>query len=365
MKRLGLLLLLASALHAQTLTSPAATVTVAPVSNASLLSGCNYLNAFGFTGGCAAPAGWTALTQNDFECSGSHAFPAQPSCGTLPSNQTTSANTPPNGFFQNVQNHTPGGSYAYGGLHEGDGSTVNWLYNLSGGNVGSFTSIYISFWEWTDANQMLGNSDYGVAQINLAGNLGCSIGFNNQYYGQASDPTGNNFASMLSGGYMQASGTGDPALAGSLFCQGTAFDGSNGAAGIPWAVRAGVWTQYEVLFTPSTTFTPPTVFPWPDCSGLSPSSPSCGNGTEKLWINGQLVGSFTNENLNGTDSFTDALVWVGSFMTSFEPRANGMLRCVYTWTTNGTDPNCPGAQPGVGGPQPFHRYFDDIIVMKQ
>ena len=74
----------------------------------------------------------------------------------------------------------------------------------------------------------------------------------------------------------------------------------------------------------------------------------------QMWINGQPVVTVTNSNLNGTDSFNDPLVWIGGFITSFG--SDGTTRCTDFASNSG---------PCAGAPSPFHRYFDDIIVMKQ
>ncbi len=167
---------LATGAQAQQITgSTKLTVASTQSSSQGLLSGCTYIG----SGGCSLPAGWTVVAQQDFECSNSHATPANPSCGTLPGNQDTSASYPntPN-KFETSQAHS--GSYGFGGLYGGDGDQVNWI--LKQGAIGSFATVYLSWWEYTDPNAKYGNSDYF---INLmfgppCGGGGSGNGFNAQ-----------------------------------------------------------------------------------------------------------------------------------------------------------------------------------------
>jgi len=74
-----------------------------------------------------------------------------------------------------------------------------------------------------------------------------------------------------------------------------------------------------------------------------------------MFIDGKLVLSSTNANLNGLQSMAGAGIEVGGVITSFNMTG---ARC-HPFST------CPGSVPGTGAPHPYHRYIDDIIVMKR
>jgi len=183
--------------------------------------------------------------QQDFECgSGSHASPANTTCtgGALPANQGYDVSTNPT-VFEAAQAHS--GTHGWGSYLTGDGQQSDWLFNTSNNdpNLAGFTSIYVSYWDYTDSNAMLANSDYFEGGMNQY--AGCGVGFDNEYYGDSS------IASMR-WGTMSATATADPTPG----CVGNFLN--NQAFSI--AINAGRWEQHEFLITPSTTYTLPVGF---------------------------------------------------------------------------------------------------------
>jgi hypothetical protein len=309
--------------------------TVASVAGGqSLLSGCSFIG----SGGCSLPSGWTLVAQQDFECVNSHASPANPSCGQLPASQTTSAQSVPTGF-KTVQVHN--GTYAFGGLYSSDDSQVNWIVTggAGAGQLGSFHTVYISWWEYTDPNARYGNSDYYL--FHMVSPTSCS--------GVPQDVAYDAQPSVV-GGPPASIATMLPIANGSETACGQAYyQWSNGAKSL--AMMAGQWRQVEVLYTPSTSVTPPqSSTPTARCT--SSSIPGCGNGSLQLFINGQLSQQSLNANLNGTTSMANSDVEVGGVITDFCDAAEKVRATPFTL--------CPSAAPSA-----FNRYFDDIIILKK
>ena len=290
-------------------------VVTAAAGGQSLLSGCSYIG----TGGCALPAGWTLVAQQDFECSGSHAIPANPSCGTLPAQETTTAPGCPSGCgapnnFETVQNHTPGGTYGFGGLYAGDGAEVDWIYgNGTGGgsssNVGSFGTLYMSWWEYTDPNAKYGNSDYYMNHIVSPNGMSGCHGLA-QDFAYDAQPGGGGGSAPTSTAEMLPISNGDTSNPPN--CQGF-YQYGNGDTGLP--MMAGTWRQVEILYTPSTSVGPAIAGGVPGTKCLSPSQAGCGNGTAQLFINGQLSQQSLNANLNGTVSMANSSIAAGGATT--------------------------------------------------
>jgi hypothetical protein len=314
-----------------------------PPGGPSLLAGCTYTG----TGGCELPAGWTLVAQQDFECSGSHAVPPNPACGTLPSTQVTSVggDNKPISSFEQTQAHS--GSYAFGGAYTGDGGQVNWILgqpqssNSGPGLLGSFSSVYISYWEYTDPSAQYPNSDYYLFHMvspSLCNGLPQDVAYDAQPNGGGGAPPSSN-AFMLP--VANGNTTGEA-------CQGY-YQWANGGRSLD--MMAGKWRQVEIAYTPSTSVTPPQAnTPNVNCSAATKKG--CGNGSLQLYINGQLSQQSLNANLNGTTSMANSDVEVGGVITDFcdagaATRANPFTRC-------------PKAAPRA-----FHRYFDDIIIMKK
>ena len=273
----------------------------------------------------------------------SHAIPANPSCGTLPGTQASSAPgcpSCPSSTFETTSAH--GGSYGFGGLYNADGDQVDWIENpnFNDPGVGSFNTVYISWWEWTDSNATYPNSDYYLFQV--ANNILCNGAASGTNY----DAQSFNIPSLPgSNTLMIAGGIGNP----SDSCNGV-FQ-YTGAQNVP--MMAGTWRQVEVLYTPSTSYSGSSQ---QGATGVtnctSPSISGCGNGQQELWINGVLNQNENNVNLNASQSMANSSIQVGGVITDF---------CDAAETTRAN----PFSQCPSNAPTPFHRYFDDIIVMKK
>jgi hypothetical protein len=330
---------LATGARAQITGSTKLTVGSTQASSQGVLSGCTYIG----SGGCSLPAGWALVAQQDFECSNSHAIPANPSCGTLPGNQVTSASFPntPN-VFETTQAH--GGTYGFGGLYGGDGDQVDWI--LNNGVIGSFKTMYLSYWEYVDSNATYPNSDYYYFQ-----SLGTAI-CGSIPAGTAYDAEDFNVPTLPgTTAWVGAGGEGDPGDSVSSLPNCNNQFQYNTGKNVPLA--PGTWRQIEVLYTPSTTFTGNQYqIPSAHCTTDGPGAVGCGNGEQRMYINGQLVEDNLNVNLNGSTSMTNATVQAGGVITNFCD-ANGTRTQFFA-------SSCPKYSP-----PPFHRYFDDIIVIKQ
>jgi hypothetical protein len=221
---------------------------------------------------------------------------------------------------------------------------VDWLLDTS---LSSYQTVYISYWDYVDPNAMYANSDYYEAALFESANPVCVIAYDAQEYN-----FGNN-ASFTST-TMALGGTGTP-VAG---CVGMFFNHQ----AFNMTINAGRWEQHEILITPSTTYTGTTQYPPPNCNDLSPSTPGCGNGASQFYINGVLQTNIQNANINGNDNVANPVLQVGGVITSFSNSGESTRCTVFSSTGGGT---CPGTQPGTGAPQPFHRFFDDIIILYQ
>jgi hypothetical protein len=296
------------------------------------MPGCTYIGA----GGCSLPSGWTLIAQQDFECANSHSIPTNPACAKLPATQTST----PGNKFETVKAH--GGTYGFGSQYFGDGNEVDWIDNDPAAPdraVGSFNSVYLSWWEWTDSNATYPNSDYYLFQVE--NNTPCDGGPSGSNY----DAQSFNVPSLPGGtALMIAGGLSNPTAS----CNGV-FQYSNGARNLP--MMAGTWRQVEVLYTPSTSVTGSSLLAG---TVACPSShvPGCGNGLQQLFINGQLNQQETNANLNGTASMANSKIQVGGVITDF-CTADGSVRAN------------PFSKCQKYAPMPFNRYFDDIIILKK
>ena len=304
-----------------------------PVSGTSLLTGCgvsasNTVN-YG-SKGCPAspPAGWTVIQAEGFE-------------GTLHSNEVLVSGA----SVSSTQAHT--GSNSITALYNSDQASVSvFISNV----FSSFTSIYLSYWDYTDSNALYANSDYFMFDLlnnipNACGAKGQDIFWNGVLYNPA------NVASA-SQTQFEIGGQGNTALAA---CQGFYQQGQDSNT---LQMNAGTWRQYEFLITPSTMTASSGVPGNPPSNCSSPTQSGCGNGNMKVWVNGQLVQNRPNYNLNGTQVMAAAstVLQVGGNITSFD--YTNVYRCV-PFTYVKCQPPFPPA------PSSYHRYIDDVILMKQ
>lgn len=304
-------------------------ITVSTVASNGPLSGCT-VNATNSVTGCAntfPPSGYTLVMADGAE-NGPQAGEDLTHVSLCTAGNSTSLGTI-------IPAHTL--SHSYCGAYQGDGQDVHVGIPIPTGS----TAVDISFWDRVDPQGMYGNSDY--IPMHLYSNS-YALGLQAQYF--------NNNASTLTTTFYPHSYSPNE----SFWYSGPSYNST---------IDAGVWVQYEALIIPDTmnasgSLTGNGVPPYP-CN--SPAQSGCGNGTLKFWVNGALVIDCENCNLINTHAILsdNAQVHIGDYITSFG--INSGPRCTtFSLTGGGT---CPGTQPGSGGPKPFFRYLDDIIVVRQ
>ena len=258
------------------------------------------------------PSGWSRVRKQDFEGN----CPSDEWCGRWDGSATT------------TKPHL--GSKSVEGTYNHDQADVGW--NMSGSSVGSFSEIYLSYYEFTES-QALYNTEYWIAQFKVD----------------------NPFQEVIPVWLWPKNANNQPTLNGvkSTFyfsVQGSYTNRYGGKTDYP---PAGVWVQWEVWYRPN--------------SGGS------SNGFIRVYKNGVLYISAENKNLNGNVSMNNAYVQVGGVYTkqiwmTDNPTCTqcssasgiGTDYCTGNW------PNQSFSQPVCGPSLPsFKRYFDDIIVMKK
>ncbi len=321
-----------------------ASITVSTSGGSSLLSGATVLtdntNGALSTISRSVPAGWTLVWARGFE-GGFSGF-----AGNEITNFGAGGGITANNFHS--------GGHAMVGLYDMPDIQVNWIlcgnaYPAAGcpqaTGIGTFSDVYISFWEYDDPNALYGDSDYfygGIVQPNPPAS-GCGqiqdvqIDMQN-FSGQQSNTSSNVFV-VSEGPDTQATP-----------CMGL-FQGQHQMSP-GMAISAGKWTQYEIQIHPSTMVTNSTT-----CLATGDGSDCTGDGQIFMWVNGSpLPGvgiNITGADLNGTTSMTNADLGVGGTLTD--------LSGCGVWATT----SCTGTRPGALPPSPFNRYIDDIIILKK
>jgi hypothetical protein len=310
----------------------------APPGNQGLLSGCTVTSSNDVnwgSGGCpsSAPNGWTVVKAESF------------SSGTLGSGEVM-----PSGCCSFVTSPTHAGAkYAYGGMINSDNSNAGLYID---GVLGTYTSMYISYWEYLDSNALYPNNDFPFLKLIPTAPLTCSGTTDIMFNGNTAGSTSNTAESF---GLQGESNYNLSAPCNSQIAYNT---------DVQISPNAGTWRQVEILVTPSTSVAaPPQVNPAPGkCS--SPTQAGCGNGRMTVYMDGKLIYDYPNANVNGTQDFTNAQIEIGGFYTDFcmNPAGCGstpyQTHCI-PWSA------CPGPTPGYGAPSGFNRYWDDLVVMKQ
>lgn len=289
-----------------------------PVSTTSLLTGCTVSssNAVQTCTKSYPPAGWTPVVAQGFDA------------GSLPASQFASGTIgPANG----TTCHT--GANCLGSFVTNDQAGAFW--ELLPGNIGSFASVYLSFYEWLDSNAVV-NDELFVANLSqhVSGSLVQEMIIDRFNFG----PTYN-----ITNPYV------------SVEVQ------SNGGGGVthlyggpsPLNLSAGAWHQWEIMWTPNTG---------------SCSVPS-GNGSVVIYRDGSQYTSISGVCLNGSASMTNGAVQAGGLNTkNIWESSTGS--CVGLGAGPTEIPGngrtfaqiaaiCPPLNPS------YNRYIDDIIVLKK
>lgn len=307
-------------------------LTCSTIGNTSLLTGCT-VNASNLSN-CSTPAGWTFVVAQGFD--GGALPPSQGSLGTIgPATGTTC--------------HT--GTNCLGGLLNGDQSGATWA--LEQGNLGTFTSVYLSFWEWIDANATT-NDEFFVANLSFSDSILEQEMVVDRYqcWGNAScafNGTAPNVVLALNSDKTNANG------------------GAHGVASGPNVnINAGVWHQWEIQWTPNT--------PAID-NQTSPPNPGAGDGSVVIYRDGSIVNNYSGININGTWTMTNAKVTAGGVYTKLiwtntgsNPPSGTCSSSIGNGTTVNADSGLSFSSLGaICGPTvpSFYRYIDDIILLKK
>jgi len=271
------------------------------------VTGCGAIN-------MSVPSGWSLLAADGFEG------------GNL---CDQSAEGLGNGAVSCAKGHS--GSCSISTNVSYDQAGPQWLYLQ--GHSGSFTSIYLSYWEYVDP-QATFNDEYQVGDLWQSQNGGfaqeIAVGFLGQSFNATSAPM-----------------TFDP--------QNGVSNGVNPPTtyGQTVSMAGGTWHQYEIEWTPGNN----------------------GGCSVQVYRDSSLLASGSGLNCNGTVNMTGAQVQAGGQYTKL------------LWTNNGNPPpsgacttlgNGFGSEYQGGGASfsaiaalcgpivpSFNRYIDDVIVMKQ
>lgn len=296
--------------------------TSAPPSAGALLTGAvvksDASNCASSTISVAVPTGWSLVCARGFEGSSS-----------VSNSETVDFGA--GGGINSANPHT--GSQSLQGLYNGPDQHVDW--GLNAGIIGSFNEVVISFWEYVDSGAMYGDSDFfygGIAVHGVCGQLQDTAYDIQNFSGQQSS-TSADLIVVSEGPDTQAT----PCMGKYQYTTGKGM-----------SMGGGSWRQFEIHIMPSTVVTDST-----SCLATNNGSDCKGNGSSSFYINGQQLISMTGVDLNGTTSMANAGVGVGGPLTD--------LSGCGSWATT----SCSGSRPGALPPSPFHRYFDDIIIIKR
>ncbi len=278
--------------------------------SAGLLSGMTPAN---FT----MPSGWTLVKAQDFES------------GSVGGSESI------NGSITGSNPH--GGSKSLAGTYAGDGATV--AYYLNSGVTGSFSELYLSFYDFMEA-QGRANDELFIARFFIrdgSGNLAQEVIIDNLGAGNSSSNTG--FNSLSSNIVIEPQ---SPSSGTTTAIWGPGYE-------LGW----GTWTQWEIEF--------------------KPNSPGNSDGLIRVYKNGALFLEKVNIKLNGNLNMNDAGVEVGGVYTKLTwIRSDGSCG---SFLGDGTDSGprvsnfnhlpCPNQGPPSGVVPIFKRMIDDVIVIKK
>ena len=294
------------------------TVTALPPAQ-SLLSGCTVDSSN--VPSCATPSGWTLVTAQGFDD------------GAIPGTQ---------GILGTVGTAKPhSGANSLGGLVSTDQSSVAWA--LQQGNIGSFNSVYLSYYEWLDSNATV-NDEMFVANISVSGN--------GLLQEDVIDRLAQSFNTLTPQFDVEVQSSCVTPLPS--YCAG-ATGISHSYYGNSPNIGAGSWHQWEIEWTPNT-------------SGSS-------NGSVQVYRDGTLIEGLTGVNINGTVSMANAKIQAGGVYSKLLWTNNGQVppggTCVslgggqgFAYLGGGQSFAAIGAMCGPPVPS-FNRYIDDVIVIKK
>jgi IPT/TIG domain/Putative Ig domain len=292
------------------------TVTTPPPAQ-SLLSGCTVSAAN--TPSCSVPSGWTLVAAQGFDD------------GSLPSNQALGQGNSTSCSFGHTGSCSVQGTYSY------NGAGVDW--SLSSGSLGSFSEVYLSWWDYLASNGAMNDemfqahflnrySDGGFQEL-ILDNFPCS-----SYLFNCSD--------------------------GEMVAEAQATEGggyTHSYYGPGYTLGWGSWVQWEVDWTPNT--------------------PGNSDGTLNVYRNGALFFQLTNTNFTGTASMTGMSVEVGGVYTKSVWTSNGQFPPSGVCSSKiGSGTEASGGWQGSFGsvssssdcapaPPIFNRNLDDIIILKK
>jgi len=284
---------------------------VTPPGNDGILSGMT-------PGNYKMPSGWSLVRAQDFEAG-------------CPSGEECYGSN--GGGITTTKPHS--GSKSMEGNYTNDQNSLQWV--LQEGHTGSFSEIYLSFWEFTESQARF-NDEYMIARFQAP----VSSSVQDIVYDWMWAPTFNSTRATL---YMVSEGEVTERWGGK-------------SANIP----VGAWTQWEIH--------------------LRPNTPGKADGFSRVYQNGVLFTSVENKELFGpaarmantyvaAGGFYTKIVWMNDYPTCSIPsgcsagpwQGNDLCVVKNNWPGQSfANPKCAPIDPPLPS---FKRFLDDIIVMKK
>jgi hypothetical protein len=257
--------------------------------------------------------------------------------GSLPANQSVAAgfNNGANGGINSVNPHT--GTKSLQGLYASDGDVIGWFLQPDT----TFNSdLYVSYWNFNDPNGTI-PLEYFISTITNSDQASAP----GHWQDLGWDPQGNAGAvntpcssSVVISDTTDHPDTGNPATQGQY----------NFIWGLPsYCLNGGSWQQLEIWYHPNTV-----------TAGTANN-----DGFTIFYVNGRILAQVSGRNLNGiygpggpTPNLASpngaSFLEVGGVITAFCDAAVTIRANPFSL--------CPANAPSA-----YHRYIDDIIVMKK